>query len=168
MYDVTFTTTQATMTGDSVDAATGIAIGMAVLFFVFIIMAGAYVFTAIFTGMIFKKAGVPAWKAWVPFYNIWKFFEIGGQAGALSLFMYVPFLNIVGMVFMAISAYNIGLKLGKDGIYVLLWLFISPVWLILLGIEKSPWNEGVGAPSKAFETAAMYAHYGQQVEQPQQ
>ncbi|MCL2869766.1 DUF5684 domain-containing protein [Candidatus Saccharibacteria bacterium] len=136
--------------------------------FILVFIAAIYVFTAVFTSMIFKKAGVPTWKAWVPFLNNWKFFEIGGQTGALSLLSLIPWVGgVISMVFMCIAAYNIGLKLGKTGTWVVMYIFLSPVWLVIMGISKEPWNEGVGTPSKAVETAAMYAaYYGDQSQQP--
>ena len=140
------------------------------MIFIFAIAIGAYVVMAIFMGKIFKKAGVPAWMAWVPFLNSWKFLEIGGQQGWLALLALtsiIPFVGWIGSVvtyvFMSIAAYNIGLKLGKTGNWVIMYIFLAPVWLIIMGIDHNPWNEAAGAPSKATETAAMYAaYYGNQ------
>jgi hypothetical protein len=124
----------------------------------------AYIFVAIFMGKIFVKAGVPSWKAWVPFLSTWKFFEIGGQTGALSLLILIPYVGSIPVAVLSyIAAYNIGLKLGKSGSWVAMYIFLAPVWLILLGSDHNPWNDAVAAPSKAPETAAMYAaYYGQQ------
>ena len=47
---------------------------------------------------------------------------------------------------MYIAMYNIGLKLGKEGIFVLLAIFLSPVWLTWLAVDKSVWNDAAGAP----------------------
>ena len=150
------------------------ALGIGFILFALVMAIGAYVLFAIFTGKIFKKAGVPAWMAWVPFLNNWKFLEIGGQQGWLSLLTLtaiIPFVgwigSIVSVVFMAIAAYNIGLKLGRTGSWVLMYIFLSPVWLIIMGVDHNPWNEAAGAPSKASETAAMYAaYYGDKGKQP--
>jgi hypothetical protein len=57
---------------------------------------------------LFKKANVAAWKAWVPFVNIWTFLQLGGQKGAwtfgligaiaayLIMFILIPVMAIVG------------------------------------------------------------------------
>lgn len=112
-----------------------------------------YVVQAIFLGMIFKKAGVESWKAWVPLYNVWVFLELGGQKGWISLLFllaWVPVLGIipaiVAFVFTCVAAYRIGLNLGKEGVFVLLYIFVTIVWLIWLAVDKSTWK-GVAAPA---------------------
>lgn len=81
--------------------------------------------------------------------------EIGGQQGFWAILAIIPFVNIISAVFTYIAMYNIGLKLGKDGAYVLLAIFLPPVWFILMAIDKSPWNDAAGAPSLAPETHAQ-------------
>jgi hypothetical protein len=145
-YDYTYTTTSSNL-----DPNTAAAVGAGFIFFYFITIAIAYVVTAIFLGMIFKKAGVQSWIAWVPFYNSWKLLEIGGQQGFWAILAILPFVNIVSAVFLYISMYNVGLKLGKSGAFVVLGIFLPVVWLIWLAIDSSKWNESLGAPSKAVE-----------------
>ena len=126
------------------------AAGMFMVFFslvVFVLSIAMYVIAAVSLMRIFKKAGVPSWIAWVPFYNTWKILEIGGQQGFWAVLAIIPILNIVAAVFTYIAMYNIGLKLGKSGSFVLLAIFLSPVWLIWLGFDKSVWNDAAGAPS---------------------
>lgn len=136
-------------TGDPAVAA-AVAIIFGVFFFLF--MVALYVVMALCLMRIFKKAGVQPWIAWVPFYNTWKMLEIGGQQGFWAVLAILPIVNIVSAVFMYIAMYNIGLKLGKDGAYVLLAIFLAPVWFILMAVDKSPWNDAAGAPSLAPET----------------
>lgn len=113
-------------------------------------IAVGYVLGGILYGRIFRKAGLAQWPAWVPFYNTWKFFEIGGQHGALSLIALLPFVNIVSSVFYCIAAYHVGLKLQKDGVFVLLAIFLPIVWLIWLAVDSSTWDESRStAPSRA-------------------
>lgn len=148
-YDDSYYYTTTYSSGDPAAAAAA-AVIFGFLFFVFAV--GFYVLMAICLMRIFKKAGVKEWIAWVPFYNYWKMLEIGGQQGFWSVLAIIPFVNIVAAVFMYIAMYNIGLKLGKDGAYVLLAIFLSPVWFILMAVDKSPWNDAAGAPSLAPET----------------
>lgn len=119
--------------------------------FYFFVIVIAYVLNGIFLGRIFKKAGVAQWVAWVPFYNTWKMLEIGGQQGFWAILAILPFVNIVSAIFMFIAMYNIGLKLGKSGAFVVLGIFLPVVWLIWLGIDSSQWNNALGAPSRAVE-----------------
>jgi len=117
----------------------------------------AYVVNSIFLGMVFKKAGVESWKAWVPVYNLWVFMELGGQKGWLSLLVlanFIPFVGwiggIVGVVFACIAAYRIGLNFGKEGVFVLLYIFLGLVWTIWLAVDKTavwkPVDGGQSAP----------------------
>jgi hypothetical protein len=143
-------TTYYTYTNDT-SSSLDPAAAMAILFFYFFAIAIAYVVNAIFLGLIFKKAGVPQWVAWVPFYSTWKMLEIGGQQGFWAVLTILPFVNIVSVIMMFIAMYNIGLKLGKSGVFVLLAIFLPIVWLIWLAVDHSVWNNTVGAPSKAVE-----------------
>jgi len=100
----------------------------------------AYVIGAIFLGMLFKKAGIPAWKAWVPIYNSWTLLQMGGQNGFWAVIALIPVVNIISAVFMYIAMYNIGKKLGKPDLFVLLAIFLPIVWLIWLAVDSSTWK----------------------------
>lgn len=129
-------------------AVAALAITGVTFFLAFIFTAIFYVIYAIFLGKIFKKAGVQSWVAWVPFYNSWKLLEIGGQQGFWAVLAIIPIVNIVSTIFMYIAMYHIGKKLGKDGAFVLLAIFLPIVWLIWLAIDKSTWNDKASsAPS---------------------
>ena len=105
-------------------------------------------------GKVFKKAGLAWWKAWVPFLNNWKLFEIGGQKGFWSIFLYIPVLNIIGLVVMIVATYNINLKFGHGVSMTILAALLSPIWLCMLVLGKDQWNDSLGAPSLAnAETA---------------
>lgn len=124
------------------------AVFLGFLFFGLIIGAIAYVITGIFLMKLFKKAGIESpWAAWVPIYNMWKLLEIGGQPGYWAVLALIPLVNIASVVFMYIAAYNIGLKLGKEGAFILLAIFLFPVWLIWLATDDSKWDDSKGAPS---------------------
>jgi hypothetical protein len=135
------------------DAATA-AVMLSVILFTVIVALVAYIVTAIFLGKIFKKAGVPAWAAWVPFYNTWKLLEIGGQPGFWAVLAIITPLNIVTAVFTYISMYHIGKKLGKDGTFVLLAIFLPIVWMIWLGVDKSKWNDKASTAPSLHKKAA--------------
>lgn len=134
-------------TGTTVDEAAAAAALGGFLIFNLLFAIASYIITAIFLGMILKKAGLASWPAWVPVYNTWKMLEIGGQPGFWSILMLIPFVNIVALVFFFIAAYHIGLKLEKPGVFVLLAIFLTPVWLIWLGVDKSTWHEDA-SPAK--------------------
>lgn len=122
-----------------------------VLFALFILIVTMYVIVSILLGRIFKKAGVSSWKAWVPVYNTWITLELGNQKGWLALLTLIPIINLIPTVFLYISMYNIGLKLGKDSLFILWALFLPLVWYAWLALDDSTWNERSGvshAPNK--------------------
>lgn len=130
------------------DESAGVAIGIFAFLFALAFAIVMYVVFSIFTGKIFKKAGVPAWAAWVPFYSGWKLLEIGGQQGFWAVLTIIPIVNYVSLVFMYIAMYHIGKKLGKSGAFVLFAIFLPIVWIIWLAVDKSKWNDAAStAPS---------------------
>ena len=140
-----------TSTSSTVDDATLAAIGVGFILFTLIFAVIAYVVGALLLARVFKKAGVESWIAWVPFYSNYKLLEIGGQAGFWAILTVIPVVNFVSAIFMLIAMYNIGLKLGKEGVFVLWAIFFPIVWLIWLAVDKSTWNDALGAPSLAIE-----------------
>ncbi len=129
-----------------------------------------YVLSSIFLMKIFEKAGVQGkWRAWVPIYNTMVLFKLGdlspwlilygiGAAIALSILSLIP---ILGLLFAIISwvpavalavlsvlaAWRVGLKLQKDAVWVVLFIFLALVWEGILAFDKSRWNPNVpGAP----------------------
>ena len=126
--------------------------GAGILIFIFLTASIiGYVLASLFLGRIFKKAGIASWVAWVPFYNSWKLLEIGGQQGFWAILAILPFINVVSTVFILIAMYNISLKFGKPGIFVLFAIFLPIVWFIWLAVDSSAWNNKLGAPSMAAE-----------------
>jgi len=123
--------------------------------FIFILIGTiiGYILNAFLLSRIFKKAGVEPWKAWVPIYNSWVMLELGEQKGWWAVLLLVPFVNFVALVFLIIAEYNIGLKLGKEGVFVLLAIFLPIVWLAWLAFDKSTWK-GATAPVLATTGAA--------------
>jgi Family of unknown function (DUF5684) len=103
-----------------------------------------YAIFAFLLGKIFVKAGVESWKAWVPVYNQWAFLEIGGQKGwivLLSLLSPIPLLGFIASLIVAvyscIAAYNIGQGMGKDGLWVVLYIFLPVIWLAVFALDSS-------------------------------
>ncbi|MDR1088049.1 MAG: DUF5684 domain-containing protein [Coriobacteriales bacterium] len=143
------------------------AIVLGAFLIVIVILIVFYVVCAIFYMKLFAKANVPAWKAWVPVVNSWKFLELGGYPGALcllSLAGFIPFIGwageIVALVFFCLAAYQIGLKLSKDGVWVVLYIFLSIVWLGIVALDRSTWNDSLGKPARGPERPPTWPPYG--------
>lgn len=132
------------------DSEVSMIVFASMLFFIFIISIVSYVVFALLLGRIFKKAGVPQWIAWVPFYNSWKTLELGGQQGFWAVLAIIPVVNIVAAIFLYIAMYHIGLKLQKEGWFILLAIFVPVVWYAWLALDSSKWNEVAegAAPSR--------------------
>jgi hypothetical protein len=99
-----------------------------------------YIIGALLLGNIFKKAGAPAWKAWVPVYNSWTVLKLGGQNGFWAILALIPVINIISAIFMIIAMYHIGRGFGKGDAFVLLAIFLPLVWLIWLAADGSTWK----------------------------
>ena len=113
----------------------------------FVLIAGVvgivfYAITSFLLSKVFSKAGVEPWKAWVPIYNNWIFFELGGQKAGLSILLLFPIVNIVGAVYGIIAAHKIGLAFGKSTAWTVLYFFCAPVWYALLGFGSAQYNSG--------------------------
>ncbi|MDX2776645.1 DUF5684 domain-containing protein [Streptomyces caniscabiei] len=146
-YDYSYDTYEYSSNVSSTDEATAAVFGVFAFLFMFFMIAVMYVVMSLLTMRIFKKAGVEGWKAWVPFYNHWILLELGNQKGFWAVLTIVPLVNIVSAVFTYIAMYHIGLKLGKDGAFVLWAIFIPIVWYIWLAVDDSTW-EGRKATDK--------------------
>ncbi|MEP6844015.1 MAG: DUF5684 domain-containing protein [Pseudolysinimonas sp.] len=124
------------MNYDSYDGTTGALIGLvitlAVFAFYFLIIAALYVLMALALSSFFRKVGVEPWIGWIPIYGYWKWLEVGGQPGWLSVLAIVPYAGIVTSVFLAIGMYRTGIAFRKDGSWVVLGIFLPFVWLFLL------------------------------------
>lgn len=126
--------------GSEADAGAVLAAFAVMVPFFLFIFAIIYVISSLLLGMIFKKAGEPSWKAWVPIYNSWVLLELGGQKGYWVLLSFVPFLGIVTTIFMYIAMYKIGLRLQKEGWFVLIAIFFPVIWMAWLALDKSTWQ----------------------------
>ena len=113
---------------------------------------------------IFKKAGLPGWKAWVPFYNNWLFLELGGYNGALIFLAFIPFFGgIALLVATCLAAKEISKKLDKSDIFILFPLGVITggitkiIWYYIAGFSNSTWNDSLGKESLAKGTILGYA-----------
>lgn len=124
--------------------------------FALVLVATTYIIVSILLARIFKKAGEAGWKAWVPVYNTWITLELGNQKGWWALVLLLPFVGLIGAVFLYIAMYHIGLKLDKEGVFVLWAIFFPIVWYIWLAMDNSTWDES--ASPRSQQTLADNAH----------
>lgn len=140
------------------------------IFVLLLISIIPYVLSSIFLMKIFEKAGVQGkWRAWIPLYNTMVLYKLGDLSpwlilygiGASVLLGILSLIPILGLLFAIISwvpavalavlsvmaAWRVGLKLQKDAVWVVLFIFLALVWEGILAFDKSRWNANVpGAP----------------------
>lgn len=131
-------------------------VGAATIWFGLIFGLVIYIINSIFLMGLFRKAGVEGWKAWIPIYNMFKFLQLGGYSGWLILLNLIPAVGtLAAAIFSAMAAYEIGRKLDKEGIWVVMYIFLGIVWTGILGLDESKWSENRGRPSVAPEKSPM-------------
>lgn len=71
---------------------------------------------------IFTKAGQAGWKSIIPIYNIYMVLKIVGRPGWWLLLLFIPFVNIVVTIVVAV---DLAKSFGKSDLFgiVGLWLF---------------------------------------------
>jgi hypothetical protein len=138
----------------------GAALAAAAIFgFVFFLLAvGFYVLSAFFLMKIFDKAGVKGrWRAWVPVYNFMIFAKLGDlnpwlvliAAAAAAVLGWFP---VIGQIILLLpllvtlaAAWRVGLKLQKEAPWLILYFFLSIVWLGINAFDQSRWNLNIPA-----------------------
>jgi hypothetical protein len=124
--------------------------------FFFLIAVAFYVISSWFLMKIFDKAGVQGrWRAWVPVYNLLVFAKLGDLSPWVMLIAIacrpllsgIPVLGVViGLVPVAagaMAAWRVGQKLQKETPWVILYIFLSLIWLGINAFDKSRWNPNI-------------------------
>jgi hypothetical protein len=140
---------------DNIDGS-GLAFLAAAALFWTIFAIGFYILSSIFLMKIFEKAGVQGkWRAWVPIYNYMVFSKLGDlnpwliliAIGASILLSWIPVigavLGLLPLVVTLLAAWRVGLKLQKEAVWLILYFFLSIVWLGILAFDKSRWNTAI-------------------------
>ena len=141
--------------------------GMSIAFFLFFALVAAiigYVISSLLYMLIFKKAGIEAKKAWIPFYNRWIFFELGEQEGWKSLLTFIPYVGfIISLVFEVMAVVEISKKLGKSPYWAILFPLgyltfgiTTLIWYLTTALSNNQWNDAAGKESLAKGTILGY------------
>jgi Family of unknown function (DUF5684) len=135
-----------------------IAFYLVLLPFLLILALAGYILTSIFLMKIFDKAGVQGrWRAWVPIYNTMVFSKLGDLSpwliliaiGGAIVLGWVPVIgNLIGLaafIVTLLAAWRVGLKLQKEAVWLILYFFLSIVWLGINAFDRSRWNTAIPA-----------------------
>ncbi|MFW8745302.1 DUF5684 domain-containing protein [Mesorhizobium japonicum] len=99
-----------------------------------------YVLTSIGYARLFRKVGIEPWIGWVPYYNVWKLLELGGQPGWMVLIALIPGASIVLLIFLIFAEHRIGIAFGKDAAWTVLGVFLPWLWAMLLGRDREVYD----------------------------
>ena len=105
-----------------------------------IILSLALIMSIILAGWrIFVKAGRPGWKALIPFYGKWVFFEILGYNPWLSLTLLIPGINLIWAI---LTAFRLAKVFGKSKAFAFFGLFIFiPIGYLILAFSKAKYKK---------------------------
>lgn len=142
------------------------AFGIGIIIFALVVGVILYVISALLLANVFKKAGVPAWKAWVPFVNNWATLEMGGQKGFWAVLAIIPIVNFASLVFLIMAIHNINLKFKYGAGMTVAAIFVPLIWLIILASSKNTWEESLGAPRLDTPESQPPTAAGHQMAQP--
>ncbi|MFE6964781.1 DUF5684 domain-containing protein [Agromyces sp. NPDC057679] len=131
-------------------AATFMAVGFSLL-----IGIGLYVWYAAMLAKVFVRFGQPAWSAWVPVYNEMQLFKVGRQQPWLALLMYVPLVQVVGLVFKVFALHRISVQSWRGVGTTVLGVLLPPVWATVLATGPSPDPELGRMPMRAAGTGEI-------------
>ena len=92
---------------------------------------------------VFTKADQPGWAAIIPIYNIYIMTKIIGRPWWWLLLLFIPIVNLVVSIIMAI---DLAQSFGKDAAYgvLLLWLF-SIIGYLILGFGDAEYQGPIAA-----------------------
>ncbi len=80
---------------------------------------------------MFEKAGEAGWISLIPFYNTYTLFRIAGRNGLGFLLLFIPIVNIVVYVMLAI---DLAKHFGKSAAFGVIGLFFfSLIGMFILG-----------------------------------
>lgn len=115
-----------------------------------IIMLAAAALMIVSRWRIFRKAGLPWWGIFVPFYNMYLMFKLGGRSGRNVLWILIP---PVLCILMIINTFKIAQRFWKHWTYGLGILFIKIVFVPILAFDNSKYL-GKKATKKAAKPVA--------------
>ncbi len=112
-------------------AAGGLLAGLGAMLFVYI---GVIVLTIVAMAKVYSKAGKPGIAAIVPIWNIVVLCEITGKSPVWIILLMIPFVNIICSI---ILLNELSKSFGKDAGFTVGLIFLSPIFLMILGFGSA-------------------------------
>lgn len=93
---------------------------------------------------VYTKAGKPGWAVLIPIYNVIVLLQIIGKPWWWLLLMFVPFVNFIVMI---MAIHSLSKSFGHGIGFTLGLIFLSPIFLLILGFGSSRYVGPSGEPS---------------------
>lgn len=93
---------------------------------------------------VYTKAGKPGWAIIIPIYNVIVLLQIAGKPWWWLLLFFVPFVNIIVMV---MAMHSLSKSFGHGIGFTLGLIFLSPIFLLILGFGDSRYVGPGGEPT---------------------
>jgi hypothetical protein len=107
----------------------GAGIGIGVVIYIAII-----VFEIAALWHVFVKGGRPGWAAIIPFYNYYVLLKVVGRPGWWLILYFIPFVNIIVWLIVAI---DLAKSFGKGSGYGVAVFFLAPIFIPILGFGSA-------------------------------
>lgn len=96
---------------------------------------------------IFNKANKPGWSVLIPIYNAVTLTEIIGKPGWWALLMYIPYLNVIWIIW----GLNLLVKsFGKTEAFTVGVIFLGFIFVPILGFDNSKYIGPYGSTNKSI------------------
>jgi len=96
------------------------------------------VITIIALWRVFTKAGRPGWAAIVPIYNIYTLVKVSGNSGWFTLLYFIPIVNVVIAIIVALG---VAKNFNKSGLFGFFGLFLfSFIGYLILGFGSAQYT----------------------------
>jgi hypothetical protein len=125
-------------TSDTSSGSSGVNVGLIIGIYVVVYLLSAFAFYG-----IFKKAGQPVWGAFVPIVNIYFLLKTVGRPGWWLILFLIP---CVSFVIWIVIAYDLARSFGHGVGMTLGLIFLSLIFLYVIGYGSSPYAGPMGAP----------------------
>jgi len=86
---------------------------------------------------VFTKAGQPGWGAIIPIYNIYLLCKIAGKPGWWVLLMFIPFVNFIIGIFVALG---VAANFGKGAGFGIGLVFLPFIFYPILGFGDASYG----------------------------
>lgn len=121
----------------------------------FALVVVLYVWFALALAALFGKMGEPAWKAWIPVYNVATILRLGGFSPWLVLLNIVPIFGLIAFVAVyVVAVHRITTSFAAGAGMTVVGTLIPIVWASILGWGSARWEGGVRRSDAVDEESA--------------